>query len=161
MNTPYPAAFSERRQAVEWLASQSNDPRRVRREWAQDRPALVRAAGPRFDTIRLPAAIIHRTAGTTDRDKIEATLAERGITTAVIIDRPRRNHYILVLPGTHKMWNLHGIECLPPTSRIALPAPHRAEPPGTFWLLTPPGDATALCDHRDVLRLIKGGQTGE
>ncbi|MBH1937594.1 hypothetical protein I5Q34_25540 [Streptomyces sp. AV19] len=151
MNEPY----AERRRAVEWLAAQSDDPRRVRREWAQDRPALVPAAGPRFDTIRLPATIVHGAAGGTTREGIEAVLAAHGITSAVITDRPRRGYCVLVPPGTHRRWNLRGIECPAPSCRIALPAPYRAEPPGTFWLLSPPGEERSLCAPERVRALVQ------
>ncbi|MBH1932913.1 hypothetical protein I5Q34_01160 [Streptomyces sp. AV19] len=158
MNTPYPTAFSERRRAVEWLASQSNDPTRVRREWAQCLPALVPAAGPRFDAVRLPAAVVHQAAGARDRDRVEAVFTSHGITAAVIVDQPRRTYYVLVPPGTHRTWALPGIECLTPTCRMPLPSPHHAEPPGSHWLLSPPTGPEDLCAPDDIRQFVTATQ---
>ncbi|KAB7850106.1 hypothetical protein [Streptomyces mobaraensis] len=151
--------FAERREAVEWLASQSYDPLRVRRAWATSRSALVPGAGPCFDTIRMPAPLVRRIAGARDRTSIQAALAEHGITTAVMADGWPRVYYVLIPPGTREQreqWDVPGVERLTPTCRIPLPAPGRTELPGAHWVLPAPAGPGDLCAPDGIRRFVTG-----
>ncbi|MBC2874047.1 MULTISPECIES: hypothetical protein [Streptomyces] len=152
-----PLTYAERRAAVEWLASQSYDALRVRRAWAQQRSALVRGSGPRFDTVRMPALLVRRAAGARDRKSIQAALAEHGITTAVLADGWPRVYYALIPPGTREQcgqWGVPGVECLTPTCRVPLPAPSRTELPGAHWVLPAPAGPDALCDPGSLRQFL-------
>lgn len=147
-------------QAARWLASQENDPAATRRQWWENQPALIHL-GLHFEAIRLPAAILHRIAGANSRDRIESTLRDRGIDSAVIADSPRRWYYALVPPGTAAQWRVRGIEALGADSLLGVPAPHYSEGPGTYWLLAPPDNDSMLCDPDAVRKLISSDRQAE
>lgn len=143
--------------AAQWLVSREIHPRVAREEWMRDKPAMLRT-GVHFDAIRLPARAVHFLAGGEDRDSVESVFREAGIDSAVIADPPRGWYYVLVPPGTTIASNGSGFEVLGESHYLGVPSPHRAEPPGTYWLLTPPDDERALCDPCDVEQLISASQ---
>lgn len=62
--------------------------------------------------------------------------------------------------GTAEHWAEPTAACLGPDCYLGVPAAHRADPPGTHWLLTPPDGEAALCDPGDVRRLMAEGRNG-
>ncbi|MBB4895832.1 hypothetical protein FHS39_004911 [Streptomyces olivoverticillatus] len=116
----------------------------AREAWLRDEPAIIRA-GIHFDAVRIPAEHVHHLAGSDGRDAVERAFARVGIETAVIADLSRRWYYALVPPRT--------TEAEHPTY-LGVPAPHRADPPGTHWLLSPPDGEDALCDPASVRKLV-------
>lgn len=150
-------------QAARWLVSPGEPSSEVHTEWARDRPALLRV-GRRFDAVRLRANVVHAYAGRADgetppRADVERALAGAGITTAVIADPARRWYYALVPPGTAAGWTVRGIECLGRNHFLGVPAPHRVDPPGSYWLLAAPDSKGALCDPGAVHELVRAQRT--
>ncbi|MFI1257659.1 hypothetical protein ACH4U6_28280 [Streptomyces netropsis] len=109
--------------------------------------------GIHFEAVRLPADRVHGFASSTDREAVERAFHRAGIDSAVIVDPARRWYYALVAPGTSATWEEPGFECLGPDHYLGVPATHRADPPGTHWLLTPPGGEEDLCALDDVRKL--------
>ncbi|MFF5130201.1 hypothetical protein ACFY41_25105 [Streptomyces syringium] len=108
--------------------------------------------------------MVHAYAGRADgeapsRAAVERALAGAGIITAVIADPARHWYYALVPPGTAAGWTVRGIECLGPNHFLGVPAPHRVDPPGSYWLLTAPDSNSALCDPGAVHELIRAQRT--
>ncbi|MFI1253760.1 hypothetical protein ACH4U6_08160 [Streptomyces netropsis] len=150
-------------QAARWLVSSADPSSEAHAEWARGRPALLRV-GRRFDAIRLRANVVHAYAGQDDgeappRADVERALAGAGITTAVIADPARHWYYALVPPGTAAGWTVRGIECLGPNHFLGVPAPHRVDPPGSYWLLAAPDSNSTLCDPGAVHELIRVQRT--
>ncbi|MFD7235462.1 hypothetical protein ACFWAT_09140 [Streptomyces syringium] len=96
---------------------------------------------------------------TPPRADVERALAGAGITTAVIADPARHRYYALVPPGTAAGWSVRGIECLGRDHFLGVPAPHRVDPPGSYWLLAAPDSERALCDPGAVHELIRAQRT--
>ncbi|MCC3769016.1 hypothetical protein [Streptomyces sp. UNOC14_S4] len=99
---------------------------------------------------RLPGSI--RT-----RDAVEAHLRAAGIDHGVITTRNRLHYVVLVPPGTSTTWTQPGTWCYgkhSPAPYITAPPPHRAHPPGAYWLLPPPANRTELCHATHVRDVI-------
>ncbi|MEV6776113.1 hypothetical protein [Streptomyces syringium] len=108
--------------------------------------------------------MVHAYAGRADgeappRADVERALADAAITTAVIADPARHWYYVLVPPGTAAGWTVRGIECLGRNHFLGVPAPHRVDPPGSYWLLTAPDSNSTLCDPGAVHGLIRAQRT--
>ncbi|MFF4407174.1 hypothetical protein ACFY2W_30025 [Streptomyces sp. NPDC001262] len=127
-----------------WLVSRETHPLTAREAWLRDEPAILRT-GIHFEAVRLSAPVVHHRAGSNERDDVERALRATGIGSAVIADPARRWYYALVPPGTAITWHEPGTEVLGQGHYLGVPAPYRAEPPGTHWLLTPPDGEGALC----------------
>ncbi|WP_414168749.1 hypothetical protein ACMATS_21455 [Streptoverticillium reticulum] len=145
--------------ASRWLLSRETHPYLAREAWMRDTVAVLQA-GLHFDAVLLPAHVVHRLTGTSEMAAVERVFRVAGIDGAVIVDRPNRGYTVLVPPGTSTTWHVPGIDCLGkdhPRGYVRVPAPHRAEPPGAYWLLTPPDDSAGLCDV-DALRKLIGAE---
>lgn len=103
--------------------------------------------------MQIPVEAIHSQAGSADRDAVEAVFRDAGIDSAVIAQPPYGWYYALVPPGSARSWIAPG-ECFGLSHSIGVPAPHRADPPGTFWLLTPPTSTDELCSPVALVSLI-------
>ncbi|MFF5128905.1 hypothetical protein ACFY41_18505 [Streptomyces syringium] len=145
--------------AARWLVSRETHPSVAKEAWARDEPAMLRT-GIHFEAVRLSADLVHHIARSTDRDAVERAFATAGIDSAVVVDPSRRWYYALVPPGTAEHWAEPTAACLGPDCYLGVPAAHRADPPGTHWLLTPPDGEAALCDPGDVRRLMAEGRNG-
>ncbi|MCC2279664.1 hypothetical protein LKL35_30175 [Streptomyces sp. ET3-23] len=142
--------------AARWLLSREPHPYPVREAWMRDTAAVLRT-GLHFDAVLLPGHVVHRLSGSAERRAVERVFRVAGIGGAVIVDRPHRGYTVLVAPGTSTTWSVPGIDCLGaahPLGYVRIPAPHRAEPPGAYWLLTPPDAGEGLCDPGALRRLI-------
>ncbi|WP_116210028.1 hypothetical protein [Streptomyces olivoreticuli] len=106
--------------------------------------------GVLFDAVQIPVEAIHSQTGSADRDAVEAVFRSAAIDSAVIV---YGWYYALVPAGTARFWTVP-CECLGLSHSIGVPAPHRADPPGAYWLLTPPAGAEDLCDPIGLARLI-------
>ncbi|MFV8130845.1 hypothetical protein [Streptomyces syringium] len=141
-----------------WLISREVHPSVGREAWMRDEPAVIRT-GIHFEAVRLPADLVHGLAATVADEAVSRQSVERafhgvGIHGAVIADPARRRYYALVPPGTAEEWADLGFECLGRDHYLGVPAAHRAEPPGTHWLLSPPEGEDDLCDVDAVRRLM-------
>lgn len=146
-----------------WLISREVHPSVGREAWMRNEPAVIRT-GIHFEAVRLPAALVHDLATTVadevvSRQTVERTFHEVGIHSAVIADPARRWYYVLVPPGTAEEWD-DTFECLGRDHYLGVPATHRADPPGTHWLLSPPEGEEDLCDPGAVRRLTATGSEG-
>ncbi|MFI9719874.1 hypothetical protein ACIHFE_09500 [Streptomyces sp. NPDC052396] len=139
-----------------WLVSREPHPREAREAWMRDAPAMLRI-GVHFDAVRLPASVVHRAAGGAGREVVEAAFRRAGIEGAVIVDHSGRWYYALVPPGTAAGWREEGCEALGEGCYLGVPGPYRAEPPGSYWLLTPPGGEADLCEPRNLRELSGHG----
>ncbi|WP_424891773.1 hypothetical protein [Streptomyces sp. XH2] len=137
--------------AVEWLSAALAP--HGRNEWLRDQPAHC-MTGVRFDAIQIPQELLSATASADGRREVEARYKEVGIDSAVISDPLHRYHYVLVPPGSACAWHHAAFPCFGPSHSIAVPAPHRGEPPGVHWLLNPPDGPGALCEVERVLELL-------
>lgn len=142
--------------ATRWLVSREVHPSEAREAWARGEPAMIRM-GIHLEAVRLPAALVHARAGGEDRKAVEATFRQAGILGAVIADAYRRWYYALVPPGTSAVWDEPGLVCCGPGAYLGVPATHRADPPGSYWLLTPPTGEADLCRPGDLRKLAAEG----
>ncbi len=142
--------------ATEWLSQALLVPSRG--EWLRGDPVQV-LTGVLFDAVQIPVGVIRSQVGSADRAAVEAFLGQAGIDSAVIAQPPYGWYYALVPPGTAQSWKAP-CECFGISHSIAVPAPHRADPPGVHWLLTPPDGAASLCDPERVHGLASIARVG-
>ncbi len=145
--------------ATEWLSQALLLPSRG--EWVRGDSAQV-LTGVLFDAVQIPVEVLHFQAGSADRGAVEAVFRQAGIDSAVIAQPAYGWYYALVPLGTARSWDAP-CECFGVSHSIAVPAPHRADPPGVHWLLTPPDGAASLCDPERVRKMVaprRGRQEG-
>ncbi|MEW2032263.1 hypothetical protein AB0901_17310 [Streptomyces roseifaciens] len=117
--------------------------------WRVDRPAAA-FTGVLFDAVQIPRGAVRGR----DRGEVEAYFQQAGVDGAVIADPLHNNYYALVPPGTSQHWDLYEYPCFGPSHSIPMPPPHRADPPGPHWLLSPPDGPDALCEVARILELV-------
>ncbi|WP_344026370.1 hypothetical protein [Streptomyces luteireticuli] len=112
--------------------------------------------GLHFAAVRLPAGLLHRLAGGEDRGGVEKVFRSFGVTGAVIADPNQRRYYALVRPveACPGPWDDPAVELLGRDCYLGVPAPYRADPPGTHWLLAPPEGEEDLCDLAAMGNLV-------
>ncbi len=86
----------------------------------------IAAAGEHWDAVKLPRAL--------GAAALSSVAGEPG---AVVVSAGNRSLYFLIPPGSATAWNLPPAVVLGATSHIALPPPHRQQPPGPYWLISP------------------------
>lgn len=138
---------------ADWLVSRDPRPREIRETWMRDAPAMLRT-GLHFEAVRLAVSVVGVVADSGERDAIEDAFRAAGIENAVIADPYGRWFYVLVPTGTAGEWDIPGIHVLAADHYLGVPAPHRADPPGTHWLLCPPQGEEDLADPAALRRLI-------
>ncbi|MGK5728903.1 hypothetical protein [Streptomyces sp. URMC 124] len=109
--------------------------------------------GVLFDAIQIPQELLTGPSAA-DRDAVEERYREARVTSAVIADPAHRYHYALVRPGSGQLWGHDACSYFGPAHSIAVPAPHRGDPPGVHWLLSPPDGPGALCDVARLSKLV-------
>ncbi|MGI5340734.1 hypothetical protein ACQEVS_26725 [Streptomyces sp. CA-181903] len=138
---------------ADWLVSRDPRPREIRETWMRDAPAMLRT-GMHFEAVRLAAGVVGVLAGSGERDAVEGAFKAAGVASAVIVDPSGRWFYVLVPPGTAMGWDVPGIHVLAADHFLGVPAPYRADPPGTHWLLCPPQGEEELVDPGALRQLI-------
>ncbi|MDN0195129.1 hypothetical protein [Streptomyces sp. S.PNR 29] len=86
----------------------------------------IAAAGKAWDAVKLPRVL-----------GAAALSSLTGKPGAVAVSPGNRSLYFLVRPGSATAWNLPPAVALSSASHIALPPPHRQQPPGPYWLISP------------------------
>lgn len=156
-----PAADANRLSAAErWLLAAATDPRAIRDRWDRDGVALL-PCDALFAAIRIPAAIVHAAAGTTDPAELPGILA-RLLGGAVFLDPQEGHFYALVEPAAARRWTVEGSVCLwGPEAYLGVPAPERttgAGSAGAHWAVSP--DCLGRrCNSVDVAVLVRAGFT--
>ncbi|MBZ4319900.1 hypothetical protein [Streptomyces huiliensis] len=138
---------------ADWLVSRDPRPREIRETWMRDAPAMLRT-GLHFEAVRLAAGVLGIAAGSGAREAVEEAFRAAGVEDSVIADPSGRWFYALVPTGTAREWDVPGVHVLAADHYLGVPAPHRADPPGTHWFLCPPQDEGDLCDPVALRRLI-------
>ncbi|MER5739717.1 MULTISPECIES: hypothetical protein [unclassified Streptomyces] len=141
--------------AATWLLLAAADDRTARREWAVYGVALLRC-GVLFSAVRMPAAVVHRAAGTEDRREVTAFLKEALAGGPVFYDEGGRQFYALTPVSTARMWNLPEAECLGHDTLLGVPATDLTERDprcAAFWIVPMEGPAS-LCMPGEVAHLV-------
>ncbi|GAA0472661.1 hypothetical protein ACFQ2B_03700 [Streptomyces stramineus] len=121
-----------------------------RQAWKQGQPVQA-LTGHLFDAVQIAASAVENLAGEPGDQGAQRAFRERGVHSAVIAD-PLGWYYALVPPGTAEGWDGDAL-CIGSSHSIAVPAPHRTDPPGVHWLLPPPEGERMLCDAYAVWQL--------
>ncbi|WP_018569273.1 hypothetical protein [Streptomyces sp. PsTaAH-124] len=161
----HPAA--DRRLATEhWLLSTRPDSRQARLEWAEYGGAAL-PLGTLFSAVRIPAALVHALAASTEWDAVDAFLAEALDGGPVICD-PRWSAYYALVPASVPVtwrpdtygWRSQDVECLGRGTYLGVPAltatTFRDHGPGLYWSV-PMESPAELCAPLTVARLIAAG----
>ncbi|MFC5144313.1 hypothetical protein [Streptomyces aureoversilis] len=117
--------------------------------WRVDRPAAA-FTGILFDAVQIPRGAVRGQ----DRGEVESCFQQADVDGAVIADPFHTIYYALVAPGASQGWDLYEFPCFGPSHSIPMPPPHRADPPGVHWVLSPPDGPETLCEVEWVLELI-------
>lgn len=137
---------------VEWLARAALAPERARREWT-DRGVALLPCGRTFGAVRIPAVLVHASAGSDDTTGAAAAL--QVLDGPVIHDgRVTSPYYVLIQPHSGLVWD--GAEDTPalgPESYLGVPRLDWRRPPGPHWLI-PPRREGDLCRPHLVREFI-------
>jgi len=138
----------------DWLARAQAEPQQAHKEWMETGIALL-PLGKRFNSILLPAALVHIAAGTSDLETVTRTLAEL-LGGPVIHNRPQQQFYALVEPAPAPPWTQEYPEApmLGAGQFLSVPAPDLTGPTGLYWPVRPRtvGD---LCPAQSVAALVR------
>ncbi|MFD9791300.1 DUF6415 family natural product biosynthesis protein [Streptomyces sp. NPDC059070] len=123
---------------TDWLASAHPAPATARGQWTMDGLAML-PTGRAFDTVRISAEIVHAAAQSGDSDAVAAYLAHM-VDGPVIHDAYAASvsYYVLVPLGSCSHLNTPDAQRLAPdTTWLGVPAVHRTERPGPYWICPP------------------------
>ncbi|MBT2418372.1 hypothetical protein J7F01_41055 [Streptomyces sp. ISL-22] len=147
----------------EWLASGHALLKAARREWDGAARLAMIPLGRAFDAVRIPGAVVHAAAGSTDRSIVEARLAQYLNDGPVIHDPGFCRYYALVPPGTADAWRTSAAECLGEGTYLGVPRVDRIDPDeraplASYWSV-PIARPGILCNPDDVRQLVVLGGT--
>ncbi|WP_369043520.1 hypothetical protein [Streptomyces sp. Midd1] len=141
-----------------WLARSHSVPAEAKKEW-EARGAALLTMGERLQAIRLSGRLVHAAVDSDDPDKVKAALED--IVCGPVI-RERQTwvgglYYALISGHAGVTWDYereapivgHGVY-------LVVPAIHRCEPPGPYWMIPPRFDGD-LCRPASVRRLVEMG----
>ncbi|MEU0664143.1 hypothetical protein [Streptomyces lavendulocolor] len=150
----------ERRLAVQhWLSSASPDPAQTLRQWVESSVAVL-SCGTLFAAVRIPAAVVHAAAQSTDEAVSDAYLAGALVNGPVIHDRSARWYYALVPAGTaRRRWDVPDTVCLGVGSSLGVPRPGLCGADGerVYWAV-PMESAACLCVPYAVSQFVMLGR---
>ncbi|AZM53815.1 hypothetical protein DMA15_15525 [Streptomyces sp. WAC 01529] len=145
------------RSVSEWLACAQQAPQHAHREWTERGIALL-PLGQRFNTVHLPAPLVHAAVGSTDIDQVHATLAEL-LCGPVIHNTPHHAYYPLVELCLPTRWPYADeIHMLGAGQYLSVPASDLTGPYGVYWAVRPRIPGT-LCPVPAVARLVHIART--
>ncbi|MEV7197508.1 hypothetical protein AB0N81_37820 [Streptomyces sp. NPDC093510] len=138
--------------AFDLLARAQDAPQQAHREWMETGIALL-PLGKRFNSVCLPARLVHAATGTDDLELVAVTLAHllRG---PVIHNRPQRQYYALTTPFPPARWEYPDEAPMLGTGHfLSVPASDLTGPTGLYWAVRPRmvGD---LCPVQSVAALL-------
>ncbi|WP_409239833.1 hypothetical protein [Streptomyces sp. PA5.6] len=142
----------EQSAVFDWLARSQAAPHQAHREWAERGIALL-PLGKRFNTVTLPARLVHSGVGTDDLDAVATTLAEL-FCGPVIHNRPQHQYSALVAPCPTPRWPYpEEAPMLGAGDFLSVPACDLTGPTGLYWAVRPciVGD---LCPVQSVAALV-------
>ncbi|MFI1535595.1 hypothetical protein [Streptomyces anandii] len=143
---------------IEWLSRSHRDPEQAKAEWRADGVAVLEM-GRRLAAIRIPGALVHAALQTDTPADVAEQLADR-LGGPVIYDvrqSMRSNYYALIHAHTGLAWDLeHLAACLGEGVYLGVPAPHRTEPPGPYWIVPPRFDGN-VCRPNAIRALVNEG----
>ncbi|MEU6513595.1 hypothetical protein [Streptomyces sp. NPDC046978] len=144
---------------VQWLARSHPDPEQAERELQTGEGVTLLGLGDRIAAVRMPSALVHAALGTAELQEV-AELLEARLGGAVIYDvrQPSGPTYYALIQGHARVtWDLDRFAvCLGDGVFLGVPAPHRIEPPGPFWIVPPQFDGH-LCRSSSVRELVSYG----
>ncbi|MFF4146655.1 hypothetical protein ACFY0A_36160 [Streptomyces sp. NPDC001698] len=151
--------------AEHWLLSAHPRPKQARAEWDQHGVALL-PLGTLFSAVRIPGALIHAVADTTDADEVDAFLKE-ALADGPVICNPRHLRYYALVPGSMPLtwrqaaddWRVQDVDCLGRGCYLGVPPlrPAKARREAdSYWSVPMPSPAI-LCRPLTVARLIAAG----
>ncbi|MEU5773882.1 hypothetical protein ABZ819_11400 [Streptomyces venezuelae] len=139
--------------AFDWLARAQAAPRHAQREWTERGVALL-PLGTRFNSVHLPAPLVHLAAGTSDLHVVTRTFAEL-LDGPVIHNHPQNGYYALVACTPWRPWSQQYPEApmLGAGHFLSVPASDLTGPTGLYWTVRPRivGD---LCAVPSVAALV-------
>ncbi|WP_447037597.1 hypothetical protein [Streptomyces sp. DSM 118878] len=137
-----------------WLAHTQGNPAHAWDEWEANGVALL-PLGRRFDTVRIPEALVHAALGATAPREVAALLAQH-LGGPVIYDGRTMGgtYYALMRPRLARGWkHQEQAPLLSDGTFLGVPRLDRTEPPGTHWVV-PPAFEGDLCSPRWVAAFI-------
>ncbi|MFD7964384.1 hypothetical protein ACFV5J_26670 [Streptomyces zaomyceticus] len=142
-----------------WLLLAAPDVRQAREEWKTWGVALLRCGGL-FSAVRIPAAIVHAAAGTSDRDELGVFLAD-ALDGPVFYDGSGQQFYALTPHSTARLWKVPDAECLGSDHFLGVPATCLTEPDPrcAAWWIVPMDGPAALCMPANVACLVQQGRS--
>lgn len=141
----------------EWLARTHPAPERVRRDWAEQRVALL-PLGERLAAVRIASEIVHAAVQSENRAQVADVLYAL-LGGAIIYDRrvAGGTYYALVDGRSGSTW-VHGdaVTYLGRGTYLGVPRIDQRRGPGTYWVV-PPQYEGHLCPPSTVLELVAVG----
>ncbi|QES36613.1 hypothetical protein DEJ48_27295 [Streptomyces venezuelae] len=132
--------------AFDWLARAQAAPEQAHKEWMQTGIALL-PLGKRFNSVYLPAPLVHVALGTSDSDDVVRALAEL-LGGPVIHNRPQHQYYALVELTNAQRWTQEYPQApmLGAGQFLSVPASDLTGPTGLYWTVRPRivGDLCAI-----------------
>lgn len=152
------ATGAERDLGGHWLLSAAPDRGAARQEWYERSVALL-PCGELFSAVRIPAALVHAAACTTDEAVIDVYLAGALLDGPVICDRYAGWYYALVPASTALRWDVPDLLCLGRESSLGVPRPGLtgAGRERLYWSV-PTDPAGRLCLPDAVTQLVMVGR---
>lgn len=150
---------AERLLAVEqWFLSAAEDPAIARSHWAVGNTALVRCGGL-FTAVRISGDIVRAAAGSEDRTKVDAYLADALNSGPIFTETGLARYYAVVPVSTGSHWRIRGGECLERGTLLGVPRPGRTQYEEGFGYWPVPMDSAGdLCDPVLVRDLVLLGR---
>ncbi|GAA2732398.1 hypothetical protein [Streptomyces nogalater] len=141
------ADYARRVAAESWLLQAAPHKETAGIEWSQQAVALL-TAGVTWDAVRVPYEVLDPAYNyDTEPLVLRRRLDELSVDGAVFCDPHRPCLYVMVPPGTDRLWPQDadvvklGVDCLggtlPYIRLVGVPRLDRTEPPGSYWLLPP------------------------
>ncbi|MFE5596686.1 hypothetical protein [Streptomyces sp. NPDC056549] len=145
--------------AETWLLLAAADKRQAREEWKTYGVALLRCGGL-FSAVRIPAAIVHAAAGTTEREGLVAFLTE-ALDGPVFFDGSGQHFYALTPHSAARFWKVPDTECLGSDFYLGVPATSVTEPDPccAAWWVVPMDGPAALNTPANVALLVQAGRS--
>lgn len=139
--------------AFDWLSRAQAAPHHAQREWTERGIALL-PLSTRFNSVHLPAALVHAAAGSSDLQVVTRMFAEL-LNGPVIHNRPQNQYCALVECTPWRRWSQRYPEApmLGAGHFLSVPASDLTGPTGLYWTVRPriAGD---LCAAPSVAALI-------
>ncbi|MFI1887386.1 hypothetical protein [Streptomyces jumonjinensis] len=135
-----------------WLAEALDDPADALAAWDDGSHAIL-PAGWRFDTVRIPAELVHAAADSAIHSTLAEHLADFG---GPVICDPARWYYALVPPQTSETWASGLAHCLSRGAWLGVPRTDLSEHAHLHWCV-PMEYPARLCDPGAVAALIERG----